>query len=261
MSQDKTDNIIEFDHVSVRFGDFTALNDVSLKIKRGSFVSLVGPSGCGKSTLLNMISGLLVPSAGRVLYGGTDVDGVNTRTGYITQRDLLLPWRTLEGNIGLALELQHLSARDRRAAVKEMIDRVGLTGFEKSYPSQLSGGMRKRATLARTLIYEPETLLLDEPFAAVDAILRTSLHEMLLQLWERAGATVIFVTHDLEEALLLSDQVVVFSSKPGRIVHVEDITMARPRNLIASRTDPQFGETWTRLWSYLGEGRNAHAAA
>jgi NitT/TauT family transport system ATP-binding protein len=251
---------IDVQGVSVEFpvadgGTFVALQGVDLKIQAGSFVCFVGPSGCGKTTLLNAIAGLVPVSEGRVIYHGEEVRGVNSRTGYLTQRDLLLPWRTLEHNVGLALEIQHVAPDERARRVSEMIKRVGLSGFEKSYPSQLSGGMRKRATLARTLIYGPETLLMDEPFAAVDAILRVSLHEMLLQLWERERMTVVFVTHDLEEAILLADQIVVFGSKPGRVVHVEDVPFPRPRNLLTSRSEPEFGRLWLKLWSYLGEGQ------
>ena len=254
------DTVIELQHVSVRFAvgkseTFTALHDVNLTIRRGSFVSFIGPSGCGKSTMLNLISGLLPASEGRVLYDGEEVKEVNPRTGYITQRDLLLPWRTLEKNVSLALELRNVPAKERREQVDQMLERVGLKGFEKSYPAQLSGGMRKRAGLARTLIYRPQTLLMDEPFAAVDAILRVSLHEMLMQLWEREKITVLFVTHDLEEALLLSDQVIVFGTKPGRILHLEDVPFKRPRDLVASRSEVEFGKTWSRLWNFMGQGQ------
>ena len=185
MDDDSRQTVIDVQGVSVEFPSaqgepFVALQGVDLKIRAGSFVCFVGPSGCGKTTLLNVIAGLVPVSEGRVMYRGEEVRGVNSRTGYLTQRDLLLPWRTLEKNVGLALEIQHVSQQEQSAKVAAMIERVGLSGFEKSYPSQLSGGMRKRATLARTLIYGPETLLMDEPFAAVDAILRVSLHEMLL---------------------------------------------------------------------------------
>jgi NitT/TauT family transport system ATP-binding protein len=261
MSQVRTnddDVIIDVSDVSVRYAvgkgeTFSALQNVNLKIRAGSFVCLVGPSGCGKSTLLNVIAGLQPVSEGRITYRGDEIRGVNTKTGYLTQRDLLLPWRTLEHNVGLALEIQHVARDERERRVRAIIHGVGLSGFEKSYPAQLSGGMRKRATLARTLIYAPETLLMDEPFAAVDAILRVALHEMLMELWERDKSTVIFVTHDLEEALLLADQVVLFGTKPGRIVHVEDVPFARPRNLIASRSEPEFGRMWFKLWSFLDE--------
>jgi NitT/TauT family transport system ATP-binding protein len=258
--------IIDIQGVSVRFavgqGEmFTALQDINLKIRAGSFVCLVGPSGCGKSTLLNVIAGLQPVSEGRVTYNGNEIRGVNSKTGYLTQRDLLLPWRTLENNVGLALEIQHVPRDERERRVRAMIKGVGLSGFEKSYPAQLSGGMRKRATLARTLIYGPETLLMDEPFAAVDAILRVALHEMLMDLWERQKSTVIFVTHDLEEALLLSDQVVLFGTQPGRIVHVEDVPFARPRNLIASRSEPEFGRMWFKLWSFLDQHKSPQTSA
>jgi NitT/TauT family transport system ATP-binding protein len=252
------DVVVDVHDVSVRFAvgrgeTFTALESVNLQIRAGSFVCLVGPSGCGKSTLLNVIAGLQPVTEGHVTYRGTEIRGVNSRTGYLTQRDLLLPWRTLENNVGLALEIQHVPRDERRRRVLDMISGVGLSGFEKSYPAQLSGGMRKRATLARTLIYGPETLLMDEPFAAVDAILRVALHEMLMELWERDKSTVIFVTHDLEEALLLADQVVLFGTRPGRIVHVEEVPFARPRNLVQSRSEPEFGRMWFKLWSFLAE--------
>jgi len=254
------DTAIDVQNVSARFatadgGTFVALQDVNLKVRAGNFVCLVGPSGCGKTTLLNMIAGLLQPTDGRILYRGDEIRGINTRTGYLTQRDMLLPWRTLEKNVGLALEIQHVPRKERDRRVAEMIERVGLFGFAKAYPSQLSGGMRKRATLARTLIYEPETLLMDEPFAAVDAILRVSLHEMLMQIWEREKVTIIFVTHDLEEAILLADQIVLFGTRPGRIVHVENVPFARPRDLVASKAVPEFGRMWNRLWTFLAEGQ------
>jgi sulfonate transport system ATP-binding protein len=259
-SRTQDEIVIDVQGVSVEFpvsqGEtFVALQGVDVKIRAGTFVCFVGPSGCGKTTLLNAIAGLVPVSEGRVLYRGEEVRGVNSRTGYLTQRDLLLPWRTLENNVGLALEIQHVSHAERSRRVAEMIERVELSGFEKSYPSQLSGGMRKRATLARTLIYGPETLLMDEPFAAVDAILRVSLHEMLLQLWEREKMTVVFVTHDLEEAILLADQIVIFGSKPGRILHVEDVPFPRPRDLVISRSEPEFGRVWLKLWSYLRQSQ------
>ena len=230
---------------------FEALKDINLTIRPGRFVCFVGPSGCGKSTLLNMIAGLVGPTSGRVLYRGRPLRGINGRVGYITQRDNLLPWRTLERNVGLALELQHMRRADRRRRVSEILERVELGPFSHLYPSQMSGGMRKRATLARTLIYEPETILMDEPFAAVDAILRLSLHEMLMRIWEREGATVVFVTHDLEEAMVLGDEIVVFGKNPGRIVHVEEVSFPRPRHVLELRSQPEFGRTWSRLWSYL----------
>src|ERR1700676_5476465 len=204
---------------SARGRTLRALKPLTLDVAGQEFIAVVGPSGCGKSTILDLIAGLLRPSEGTVKYDGVVVARPNVRVGYITQKDTLLPWRNVHDNVGLALELRvrRTSRAAAEARVAAMIDLVGLKGFERHYPGELSGGMRKRATLARTLIYEPETLLMDEPFAAVDAILRVSLHEMLLQLWERQQVTIVFVTHDLEEALLLSDKVVVMGKNPGRI--------------------------------------------
>jgi NitT/TauT family transport system ATP-binding protein len=255
--------MIELEHVAMRFtgadrNSYEALHDVNLTIERGKFVCLVGPSGCGKSTVLNMIAGLIAPTEGEVRYAGQQQRGVNVNAGYITQKDNLLPWRKLERNVSIALEYQRVPRVERRQRVEAVIERVGLAGFEKYYPSQLSGGMRKRATLARTLVYEPETLLLDEPFGAVDAIQRLDLHAMLLDLWARANLTVIFVTHDLEEALLLADEVVVFGTRPGRIVHREPVPFQRPRDILALRGDPEFGELLSSLWHRL-EASNATA--
>ncbi|HEX5121137.1 MAG TPA: ABC transporter ATP-binding protein [Pseudonocardiaceae bacterium] len=261
-AKDRPRPIIELEHVGKRFtgdGERTsheALQDVNLSIDRGRFVCLVGPSGCGKSTVLNMIAGLITPSEGTLRYAGGQQQGINTHVGYITQKDTLLPWRRLERNVSIALEYQGVSRQERRQRVRSVIEQVGLAGFEKYYPAQLSGGMRKRATLARTLVYEPETLLLDEPFGAVDAIQRVTLHKMLLDLWERAGLTVIFVTHDLEEALLLADEVVVFGTKPGRIVHRESVPFERPRDILSLRGNAEFGELLSALWHRL-EASNA----
>lgn len=233
-------------------GFHTALSNVTLDIPPGRFVCLLGPSGCGKSTLLNMVAGLYPPSSGTLTYHGQPVDGVNTKVGYITQGDTLLPWRNLERNVGLSLELR--SRKDRKASaprVAEMLKTVGLAGFEKHYPNQLSGGMRKRAILARTLLYGPETLLMDEPFGALDAQLRANLQLELLRLWNQDRKTVLFVTHDLEEAIMLADDIVVFGMNPGRVIHVEEVTLPRPRDAASLRSSPEFGDLWARLWHLL----------
>lgn len=255
-----TRGVLRFEGVSKAFaahGDrapFVAVRDVNLTIEAGRFVCLIGPSGSGKSTLLNMAAGLFPPTAGTVYYDGVPLRGVNTRVGYITQQDNLLPWRTLEDNVGIALEIQKVPREERRRRVAETLELVGLTGFEKRYPSQLSGGMRKRATLARTLIYSPDTLLLDEPFGALDAMLKNSLQNELLRLWERDRKTVLFVTHDLDEAILLADEIVVFATNPGRIIHIEQVTFERPRRLTDIRRNPDFTHVWERLWTLI-EGK------
>jgi NitT/TauT family transport system ATP-binding protein len=230
---------------------FLAVHGINLAIERGTFVSIIGPSGCGKSTLLNMAAGLMRPTRGEVAYRGSAIKGVNTSVGYMTQHNNLLPWRTLEKNVQIALEIQGVRKAERKRRTAEVLKSVGLKGFERRYPSQLSGGMQKRASIARTLIYEPDTLLMDEPFGALDAQLRFALQRQLIELWERDKKTVLFVTHDLEEAILLGDRVVVFGAHPGTIIHVEDISLPRPRDLVALRADPEFTDLWERLWRLL----------
>ena len=234
-----------------------ALDDVSFEVQRGELFAIVGPSGCGKSTLLNLTAGLMMPIKGRVIYEGQPVTDVNTRVGYMTQKDNILPWRTVASNIALPLELRAESAvapgapRDRRDRLQYYIDLVGLTGFERHYPSELSGGMRKRVALARSLIYDPETLLMDEPFGALDAQLRLVLQNELLRLWENSGKTLIFVTHDLTEAISLADRVMVMSTKPGRVKVIQKINLPRPRDVFHIRFSPEFGEQFEELWAQL----------
>lgn len=246
----------EFTDVGKQFsaggGDsFTAVEGVSLDIPPSTFTCVIGPSGCGKSTLLNMAAGLMRPTTGTVSYRAEPVAGINTDVGYLTQHDNLLPWRTVERNVGLALEIRGVKRSERRERVRSMLELVGLSGFERHYISQLSGGMQKRAAIAKTLIYNPTTLLLDEPFGALDAQLRVTMQRELLSMWEQSRSTVIFVTHDLDEAILLGDRVVVFGKNPGRIVHIEEIHFERPRDIIELRADPAFAEVWERLWRLL----------
>jgi NitT/TauT family transport system ATP-binding protein len=228
-----------------------ACRDVSLQVRRGEFVAVVGPSGCGKSTLLNMVAGLMRPSAGTIWYDGHPVADVNRRVGYMTQRDNLLPWRTVETNIGIALEIGHVNGTERHDRVQRFVNLVGLSGFERAYPAELSGGMRKRVALARTLIYDPETLLMDEPFGALDAQLKLILHAELLRIWEESGKTIVFVTHDLTEAITLADRVIVLSSRPGTVKLTQVIDLGRPRDVFKVRFTPRFGELHELLWSAL----------
>ena len=237
-------------------GSFVAVQDIDLAIERGEFVCVIGPSGCGKSTLLNMAAGLMAPTTGQVSYQGEIVRAVNTDVGYVTQKDSLLPWRTVEGNVALPLELHKVPRSERPDRIKRILHQVGLSKFAGHYPSQLSGGMRKRVMLAQTWVYRPHTLLMDEPFGALDAQLRTNLQTDLLSTWEKDKATVVFVTHDLEEAILLADRVVVFGAAPGRIIHVEKINFERPRDLMEVRTTPEFVDVWKRLWGLLEEQIN-----
>ena len=218
---------------------------------QGEFLAVVGPSGCGKSTLLNMAAGLLAPSAGKVFYRGAPVRSPNTDVGYLTQRDTLLPWRTVEDNVAIALELRGESRADRHRTAHAWLDRVGLSGFEKSYPAQLSGGMRRRACLARTLAYEPETILMDEPFGALDAQLRLVMHDELLKLWTGTRKTIVFVTHDLAEALTLADRVAVFSPRARSHPRGRNRRSAAPARRVPHPLRPAFRRTARRLWSYL----------
>ena len=237
----------------VRGQQVTALQPVDLAVRDQEFVALVGPSGCGKSTTLNLIAGLLRPSCGQVLYDGAPVDALNRRVGYITQKDTLLPWRTAAANIGVALELQSRAVprAEAQERVAELIDLVGLRGFENHYPAELSGGMRKRVALARTLIYEPQCLLMDEPFGALDAQLKLLMQDQLQQLVHQRRMTVLFVTHDLGEAIALADRVVVFSARPGRIRAVRDVGQARPRDIFRMRFTEGFGRLHEELWDEL----------
>lgn len=228
-----------------------AVRDVSFSVGRGEFVAIVGPSGCGKSTLLGIAAGLVPPTTGSIRYLGQKLNGANTRVGFVTQQDHLLPWRTVWDNIVLALEIRHLPPARRNELVGQMVHRVGLEGFEKHYPKQLSGGMRKRVALARTLVYEPETLLLDEPFGALDAQLRTLLQQDLLEIWSGSSMSVIFVTHDLGEAVALADRVLVMSARPSRILLDLSIDLPRPRDVFGVKFHPRYGELSEQLWRTL----------
>jgi len=232
---------------------FLALHGVNLAIQPGRFVSFVGPSGCGKSTLLNMVAGLVRPTDGAVWYKGAPVLGVNTDVGYITQDDNLLPWRTLLENVEVALEFRGVAHRERRSRAQGFIERVGLAGFEHHYPHELSGGMRKRTALIRTLIYEPDVILMDEPFGPLDAQTRVILQDELLRLWEGSGKTIVFVTHDLVEAIALSDEIVLFSRAPGTIKRVYPVPIPRPRDVFRIHADPRFPAFFDQLWRDLKE--------
>ena len=228
-----------------------ALAPVDLTISKGDFVAFVGPSGCGKSTLLNMIAGIIEPSAGEILHEGQIVHGVNKRVGYMTQTDSVLPWRTVYENIELPLTFRPFSAAQRRERVEAMMKAVDLSGFADSFPNELSGGMRKRVALAQVLVYEPGTLLMDEPFGALDAQLKLMMQKRLLDIWEETGKTVIFVTHDLSEAVTLAQRVVVFSGRPGQIKAIEQINIPFPRDPFKVRFEPEFQASYERLWSIL----------
>jgi sulfonate transport system ATP-binding protein len=230
-----------------------ALLETSLQINEQEFLTIVGPSGCGKSTLMNLIVGLYKASSGEILYRGKRHNGVNRAIGYVTQADNLYPWRTLRKNIEFPLELRGVPARERRARSQHLIHRVGLSGFEDSYPHELSGGMRQRANIVRTLAYEPEVILMDEPFGPLDAQTRLILQNQLLELWQEEKKTIIFITHDLGEAVALADRVVVMSARPGQIKAIAPVPISRPRNLFEIHKDERFLATYQSLWHSLEE--------
>jgi NitT/TauT family transport system ATP-binding protein len=250
--------MIEFRNVSVTFAadrktEVTALADVSLTVEPGEFLAIVGPSGCGKSTLLNLAAGLLQPSSGAVLFDQEAIVSANTRVGYMTQQDTLLPWRTVDRNVSLAMEIRRMPRAKSRSFAQRCIDLVGLSGFEKHWPAQLSGGMRRRVALASILTYEPPVLLMDEPFGALDAQLKLIMQDEILKIWARTQQTVVFVTHDLAEAVMLADRVAVMTSRPGRIKAVEEIPLDRPRDVFHGRYTPRFSELYNKLWDALEE--------
>jgi NitT/TauT family transport system ATP-binding protein len=232
---------------------FLALHGITLGIPQGRFVSFVGPSGCGKSTLLNMVAGLIRPTQGEIWYKSRPVAGINTDVGYITQDDNLLPWRTLVENVEVALEFRGMPAAERRRRAEQYIAKVGLAGFDHHYPHELSGGMRKRTALIRTLIYEPDVILMDEPFGPLDAQTRVILQDELLKLWEGSGKTIVFVTHDLVEAIALSDEIVLFSRAPGTVKQVYEVPLPRPRDVFRVHADPHFPAFYDQLWRDLKE--------
>ena len=252
---------LRIDDVSMRFatpgGAFEALSRVTLAVPAGRFVSLIGPSGCGKSTIFNIVAGLQEPTTGRVLIDGADATGTIGRVGYMLQKDLLLPWRTLTDNIILGMEIQGVPLGAARAKALPLLRRYGLGGFEHASPSALSGGMRQRAALLRTLLFDTDVVLLDEPFGALDALTKSHMQEWLLQLWGDFGKTVVFVTHDVEEAIYLSDEVHVMATRPGRLVETIPVTIARPRQRSVTLTR-EFIDIKERCMQLLSD---AHKAA
>jgi NitT/TauT family transport system ATP-binding protein len=250
---------LEFDRVSREFttpdgGTYRALDDISLAVPAGAFVAIVGPSGCGKSTLLNIAAGLLAPSSGSVRVDGEPLVGLCRCATYMFQQDALLPWKTVRENVALGLTLGGVARPAANARADAWLARVGLAPFAAHYPSQLSGGMRKRVTMAQNWIIDRGLLLMDEPFSALDVHTRQRKETELLSLWDESGSrkTVIFVTHDLEEAIALADEVVVLSAGPAaRVVARHPVTLARPRDLLELRTAPEFVDLYRAIWAVL----------
>jgi NitT/TauT family transport system ATP-binding protein len=233
----------------------TAIRDVTLSIRPAEFTAIVGPSGCGKSTLLNLISGLRAPSRGTVRVHDEPVLGVRHDIGYMPARDALLPWRTVQKNVEFPMEVgtQRFSGADRRERARELIEAVGLRGFESFYPHALSQGMRQRVAIARTFATSPSILLLDEPFSALDAQTRVQIQDLFLSIWEREHHTVLLITHDVMEAVALADRVVVFSASPGTIKAVYDVNLPRPRSVEHLLfEEPVFQEHLRMIWRDLG---------
>ena len=249
---------LEFANVTCTFaarggtGRFTAVRDTTLAIAAGEFVSVVGPTGCGKSTLLNVAAGLLAPSGGVVRVHGKPLSGINTRAGYMFQADALMPWRNALSNVVAGLQFRGMAPNESERRAREWLARVGLAGFEDRYPHQLSGGMRKRVALAQMLILDPELLLMDEPFSALDVQTRQLMENELLELWGANRKSVLFITHDLEEAIALSDRVVVLSAGPEtRPLGEFAIDLARPRDVAEIRMQPAFVALHEAIWQVL----------
>jgi NitT/TauT family transport system ATP-binding protein len=234
--------------------EVAAVQDVSFEIVDQAFVAIVGPSGCGKSTILNMIGGLIAPTAGVVEVDGAPVAGsVPRQVGYVFQKDTVFPWRTVARNIAVGLEYRGMPRAEVQRRVRDAIALAGLGGFEDAFPATLSGGMRQRVALMRTLVVEPEILLMDEPFGALDTHTKINLHAELLALWEARHQTVVFVTHDLSEAITLADRIVVMTRRPGRIKLVHEVELPRPRDVIKLRETDEYGREYRAIWHVLGE--------
>ncbi len=241
--------------VSATFaGGYTAVRGVSLDVAEGEFVSVVGPTGCGKSTLLNMAAGLLAPSEGEVEAFGAPLKGLNRRAGYMFQQDALMPWKTARNNVAVGLEARGMPRAEALAQAEDWLARVGLRAFGDRYPHQLSGGQRKRVALAQTLILDPEIVLMDEPFSALDVQTRQLMENELLEIWSAQRRSILFVTHDLEEAISLSDRVVILSAGPAsHIVGDFRIDLPRPRDVAEIRLTPRFVELHKLVWAALRE--------
>ena len=228
-----------------------ALHDVSFELAEEEFVAIVGPSGCGKSTTLNILAGIMDHTEGTVLIRGRPPEERREDIGYVFQQDSVLPWRNVVDNIAIGLTIRQVPAAKRRERLAELVRLVGLEGFEHAYPAQLSGGMRKRVALATTLAYHPTILLMDEPFGSLDAQTRVLLQEELLRIWQEQRQTVLFVTHDLGEAIALADRIIVSTARPMRIKKEYRVTLPRPRGAAEARFDPHFDELYMAIWDDL----------
>jgi NitT/TauT family transport system ATP-binding protein len=251
---------VMLDYAQPRTGDrLRALDGVTLAVAEGEFVSIVGPSGCGKTTFLSVVDGLVPATAGRILVDGVAVTRPGSDRAVVFQDASLLPWRTVLGNVRYGLECLRVPRREARERAAHFVALVGLAGFEHSYPHELSGGMQQRVNLARALVMDPKILLMDEPFAALDAQTREAMQEELLRIWKAAGKTVLFVTHQIDEAIFLSDRVIVFSARPGRVRASVAVDIERPRALRLKR-EPRFHALEDRIWTLIHEEAAAESA-
>ena len=237
------------------------LRTTTTRVESEEFVALLGPSGCGKTTVLNMVAGLIRPTGGVVTLDGHQPRLGDSDVGYLLARDALLPWRSALDNVALPMQVRGVGRRERHRLARKVLEEVGLGHFQEAYPSQLSHGMRQRVAVARTLVVEPSTLLMDEPFSALDAQTRLSLQQKFLQLWERVRCTVMFVTHDLTEAILMADRVVVFSARPGEIRADFRVELERPRSLVDLQGTDEFHALFRRIWDVFREEVKVYEAA
>jgi NitT/TauT family transport system ATP-binding protein len=250
------DRVVELQNVSKSFITkdgkvLRALLDVSITMRQGEFLAIIGPSGCGKSTTLNILAGLTDVTDGVALLRGRKPGEAHVDIGYVFQQDSVLPWKTVFDNIQLGLKLRKVSRKDRHVRTDSLLRVMGLEGFDRAYPAELSGGMRKRVALAMTLAYDPTVLLMDEPFGALDAQTRVVLQDELLRLWNDRGQTVLFVTHDIGEAIAMADRVIVMTARPARIKMEYQIDLPRPRSAADSRFDPKFDAIYKAIWQDL----------
>jgi len=244
---------LELQGLHKQFGEVVALRTLNLVVESGEFVSLLGPSGCGKTTILNVVVGLIRPAAGEALLDGQPPQLGDPGVGYLLARDALLPWRTTINNVALPLELRGVPSDERMSVAERILGAVGLADFRNAFPAQLSHGMRQRTALARTLAPGPATLLMDEPFAALDAQTRLTLHEMFLRLWEEQKSTVLFVTHDLAEAITLADRAIVMSARPGRVKGDFRIELPRPRHVMELQSNSEYHRLFQQIWEGFRE--------
>jgi NitT/TauT family transport system ATP-binding protein len=250
---------IEFVSVSKTFAvrsgrpgeKFSAIENVSLSVREGEFVVLVGPSGCGKSTLIDLLGGLSQPSSGQILLDGKPIDGPGLNRGIVFQQYALFPWRTALENVEFGLEAKRVARAERRDIARSHLDMVGLSGFEDRFPHELSGGMKQRVAIARSLAYDPEVLLMDEPFAALDAQTREGLQVELLNIWQKSRTTILFITHGIDEAVCLGQRIAVMTSRPGRIKEIVDVPADFRQGSEDIRSTPEFGRLRHEIWTLL----------